>query len=609
MAAEIPIEMLHVKPKLREFFTGILPEADFNNTEEQKEANFLSRALAAYAVHKLAGCSLPEAAASVIDGGGDGGIDAFYFSPATQILWVVQSKFISNGRSEPELKEVNTFQVGLNFLLKGDFQAFTSNKAWQRLIPDLEHIFKQVSQVRPVLVYSGIKRISEDRLLVLESLESEFNSGGDDYVEVQTCNLTTIHDWLLDADLEMGVPDVDLTILNPSLVQEPYETILGLIPLRDIFELYRQYGKALVEANIRYYKGQTEVNKEICQTIENEPEVFFYLNNGITAYCKEFKVFNLDRKNDQRKRVTVLGLSIVNGAQTLGSIEEYFKEAPDAQPGGSVFIKVISLEKSEDERQFADRITRSTNFQNKIGSRDFVALDEQQERIASQLKLSNIIYHYKDGVGIPVPDEENFLLQEATTALACLAKSSDSHDFCARIVTDVCSLWSMDEIYPSEPLLKSRYSRVFRSDRSARTVWRAVQVQRLVVKAMQTLEQGESGLRQVFFEYSRWIILNVIFIQLKLEQGNDLSLTSDEIDTILQSTIDFAEALWNTCRSEGYLTDQVLADGTVELQASHDLESVFGDPLHCQKLRAALLKALNQLPVLLSSNQQSEVAV
>ena len=599
MTTETPIEILYLPTKLHELFDGKLPELSSRNTPEQQERNFLSRSLAAYAIYKLSGCSLDEAVASVVDGGGDGGIDALYFSPATQILWVVQAKYIANGRGEPELKDVNTFHTGLDFLLNGNFQAFSQNEVWQALIPKLEHIFDRTVQVRPVLVYSGINLVSEDRRIVFENLKSKFNSEDeeDNYVEFQVCNLTTIYDWLVGASSAPGISQVKLTILNPGCVGKPYKTIFGVVPIQDLATLYSQYDKALVEANVRYYKGRTEVNEQILKSIQEEPEHFFYLNNGLTAYCEKLKINHLDRLNYKRKRITAYGFSIVNGAQTLGSISDFFKGFPGTLRDGNVFVKIISLEKCVENRKFAERITRSTNFQNQIGSRDFVALDEQQERIANQLKLAEINYHYKDGVEAPVPDETNFTLQEATTALACLAKTPDCDDFCARVLSNRASLWSMDETYPFEELLRSRYSRVFRPDQSARTVWRAVQIQRLVIKAMQDSGRSESGVRKAFFENARWVLLNVLFIKLRLQQGNDLSLTAQEASTIAQSTLDFAEKLWGVCETNGYVTRQTLAGGAVEFQTPRHFRSVFSNPSDCRTLRGALLAELTQVQV------------
>lgn len=596
MTAEVPVEILQLPAKLREMFTGKLAESTSRDPEKREE-NFLSRSLAAYAIYKLSGCSLEEAAASVVDGGGDRGIDAIFYSPTTQILWVAQSKFIKNGSGEPSYKDVNEFvNDGLRNLLKGKFEVFKQNQALAKLIPELEGIFKKVAQVRPILVYSSISSITEDRRRLFEDFKKElYSDDEDDFIDFQICNLTTVHDWLVGADAGFGVQQVELKLLTPSWLKRgyPYETILGLLPLQDLADLYANHGKKLVVSNIRAYKGNTEVNARILATIENEPENFFYLNNGLTAYCARFEVHSLDRNNHESKRITAYDLSIVNGAQTLGSVAEYFKREPETVPQGNVFIKIISVLKCEDDRAFAERITRSTNFQNQIGLRDFVALDEQQQRIANHLLLSGITYHHKDDAETPDPDETNFTLSEATTASACLAKTPDCNDFCARIIADRDSLWSMDEIYPAEEVLRSRYARIFRPERSARTVWRAVQTQRLVIKVMQDSSEAESGLRSEFFNSACWIILNVIFVKLRPEQGNDLSLTEDEADAVSRRSIEFAEELWSMCEDLGYVSRRSL--GVPDMyEAPQDFRSVFSDVSECERLRKGLLARLPQ---------------
>ena len=592
--AEIPTAALQVPVKLRELFTGKIPECVSKNTEQQREANFQSRALAAYAVHRLSGCSLEDAAASVVDGGGDGGIDAFYFSTTSQTLWVVQSKYIASGRGEPELKEVNTFMQGLTFLLEGNFQAFSQNKAkaWQQIAPQLDSIFKRVVQVQPVLVYSGLSIVSEDRRFLFEDLKDKFNSEDEDYIDFQLCNLTTIHDWLVDADGRVGVPQVEITVLNPSWTRQPYETVWGLIPLRELAALYSEYGRALVTANIRYYKGRTAVNAQILQTMREEPEHFFYLNNGLTAYCDRLTVHNNDRRNIDKKRITAKGFSIVNGAQTLGSIAVFLKEASAEELKGQVSIKVISLQRCEEDRKFAERITRSTNFQNQIGSRDFVALDEQQERIANELKLSGITYHYKDDAEMPDLDEYNFDLKEATTASACLAPSEDCADLCARILSHRASLWSMGNDYPAEERLRSRYSRVFRDDRSARQVWRAVQVQRLHVRVMKAAGRTEKGVRKAFFENARWLLLNMLFVKLRPQAGDEIMLSAQEMAKVSESSQSLADSLWVVCEAKGYVTKQWLANGDVRMESPRHFRAVFSSAEDCQRLRTALLAKL-----------------
>ena len=590
MINETPIEILELPNQLRTLFTGKIPEA-ISGIEVARETNFLSRALAAYAIHRLSGCSLEDAAASVVDGGGDGGIDAIFYVPTNSTMFIVQSKYIVSGRGEPDLGEVAKFKTGLENILQGRFDAFSQNIAWKKRRSEIEIQLKQMEQIKAVLVYSGINIVSEDRLMMFEDLKRLLADDDDDYIKLEPCNLTRIHTWLIGTDIGRGIPEIELKLFKPGWLKEPYETVYGLLPLQDLAQLYEQHGKKLIVANIRAYKGETEVNEKIFGTIESEPDRFFYLNNGLTAYCDRLDVNNLDRANADSKRVTAYGLSIVNGAQTLGSIAAFFKQNPDKKPEGNVFIKVISLRKCSDDRAFAENITRSTNFQNRIGVRDFVALDESQARIANHLLLSEIFYHYKDAADTPVPDEHNFTLAEATTALACLAKKPDCGDFCRRILADRASLWSMDEMASGGDPMPSIYSRVFGADRSARTVWRAVQVQRAVIKVMQDNGKAEKGVRKAFFENARWVVLNVIFVKLLLEQGNDLQLTDAERERVSQSAIEFAEELWTVCKEKGYVSWKLL--GNTELYNSvRHFKSVFSDANDCDRLRNGLLARL-----------------
>lgn len=584
MIVETPIEITHVPGRLRQDFTGKIPEAT-TGTAGEREANFLSRALAAFAVKKLAGCTLDEAAGAIVDGGGDGGIDAIWYSAASHKLWLAQSKFIRDGRGEPALGDVAKFKTGLENLLQGNFSAFATNSAWKALIPKLHAIFNDGAlEVRAVLVYSGTATVSEDRRRMFDDLRTRF-SPGRDYLQIQTCNLTTIHDWITGADQGPGVPEVDLKLLKPGWLNDPYETIYGLIPLAEIAALYRNCGPQLVAANIRAYKGRTEVNEHIALSVREEPQHFLYLNNGLTAYCERLEVNNLDRANAEAKRIRAFGFSIVNGAQTLGSIASVVPSSPEPPPAGYVFLKVISLERCEDDVGFAERITRSTNFQNQIGDRDFVALDEQQERIANQLVLSGVAYHYKEGEDTPTPDPTNFTLDEATTACALMANGPDC-DFCARVLSNRRSFWSFDQVFPAGDLYRSRYAKVFRPDLSARAIWRAVQAQRIVKDALKT---SEAGVRKDFFENGRWLILSVIFLRLKPQLGDDLTLTAHGETTLTQAAQDYAERLWTVCQAQGFVSSR--AGGGWEVP--RHFRSVFSTADDCRLLRGALLANLD----------------
>jgi hypothetical protein len=578
---EIPIELNHVPGRLRTDFTTRLPEAT-SGSQVEREVNFLSRALAAFAVYKLAGCTLDEAATAVVDGGGDGGIDAIFYSTSTQILWVVQAKYHQNGRGEPALGDVAKFKTGLENLLQGNYTAFANNSSWQRVLPQIQGVlgYNGGLQVRAVLVYSGINLVSEDRLRMFEDLRTRF-SADSDYLQWQSCNLSTIHDWLVGADQSPGVSEVELQLLKPGWVTQPYETVYGLMPLSNLAALFRLHGRRLIAANIRAFKGDTEVNEQIATTVRDEPHHFFYLNNGLTAYCDRLEVYSTDRADTEQKRLRAFGFSIVNGAQTLGVITN----AGVTMPTGNVFVKVISLERCLEEREFAERITRSTNFQNQIGPRDFVALDEQQERLAQQLVLEGVIYHYKEGADTPPTDAHNFTLEEATDACATLVNGSDC-EFCARLQTNRRSFWSFEEVYPATlGPYRSRYARVFRPELSARTVWRAVQTLRLVKEALKTTETGS---RKDFFDTCRWLVLDIVFSRLHPERGNQLLLTPAEQQDVSTKAVSFAEELWNAA-----LVQRLAVVVPGGYQAPRHFRSVFSSATDCQSLRNAAMARIN----------------
>lgn len=583
MITERPIEIGHLPPHLRKLFTGKISEAT-SGTAESREANFLSRALAAYALHILVPCTVDVAAQCVVDGVGDGGIDAIHYSPSSHVLWVVQSKHHQDGLGEPDLGSVSKFKNGLESLLQGKYDAFEQNQAWKNQLPTLRQAFDDsLLRVRALLVYTGIHQISDDRIRIFEDLRNRF-SADCDYLEFKFCNLQVIHDWIVGAHLSSGVQELKFTLLEPGWVKEPYETVYGLLPLTELAQLYKEHGKKLITTNIRGYKGDTDVNEEIAKTAKDEPAHFFYLNNGLTAYCERFVVANQDRANAQKKRITAFGISIVNGAQTSGSIASCVDPAATTPAPGNVFIKVISLEKCQTKGAFAKRITHSTNFQNQIGSRDFAALDEQQVRISNQLLPAGISYHYKDSEDTPASDSSNFTLEEATTACASLVQTGDG-DFCARILANRKSLWSLEEVYPANDLYRSRYSKVFRPDRSARTVWRAVQVQRVTIQALKT---NEGGIRKAFFENCRWLILNVLLLKLRSEQGEAVTLSAEELNSIPATALDYAEKLWTICQAKGFVT----SSPNEGWKSERHFRSIFSTPGDCALLRSALLAML-----------------
>jgi hypothetical protein len=303
-----------------------------------------------------------------------------------------------------------------------------------------------------------------------------------------------------------------------------------------------------------------------------------------------------DRANTEKKKITARGFSIVNGAQTIGTIH-----AAKAGGDGFVFLKIISLEKCEEEAAFARRITESTNFQNQISPRDFVALDEQHERIALQLKVDGIHYHFKEADDVPDLDGTNFTLDEAATALACLERDNDC-DLCAMLLSNRKVLWSTEPVYPKDKPQESLCERMFRRERSARTVWRAVQLRRIVIERLNG-ERPAAGARREFYENARWLVLNMLFLREHLEQGETLALTNEEKARAAAQSLEIANAIWATAQEAGFVS------ATEPYTSPRHFKSVFCSAADCQKLKAGAMKKLNEKPTGTASGGMEEAKV
>ena len=107
------------------------------------------------------------------------------------------------------------------------------------------------------------------------------------------------------------------------------------------------------------------VNKSIKSTIYSDRyRDFFFYHNGITAICDKMELNN--------SNLTLKGLSIVNGCQSLNTIlacSERVKEIDDTY----ILFRFYEIP----QRDRADKITISTNFQTAVKPRDLRSNDRR----------------------------------------------------------------------------------------------------------------------------------------------------------------------------------------------------------------------------------------
>jgi hypothetical protein len=149
-----------------------------------------------------------------------------------------------------------------------------------------------------------------------------------------------------------------------------YESFLCAVPGSVLADLYDRYGSRLLEGNVRsFLSAKTQVNKNIRNTVMNEPQRFFAYNNGITATATGIRV----AEEPPHCFITYLkDLQIVNGGQTTASLfTTRRKEGADLN---GIFVQVkLSIVTPEMAAELIPLISRYANTQNKVSEADLFA--------------------------------------------------------------------------------------------------------------------------------------------------------------------------------------------------------------------------------------------
>lgn len=471
-------------------YLGMLPNRLPNRTLEVQRKDQFSRAIAAFAIQKLSGCSETEAVAAIVDCGDDNGIDAIYYDRWQNILWLLQSKY----GNAPDRASNLTFCNGISDLLAERYDRFYesgSNPEFDRVQADVETALANAStKVVAGVSYLG-NPLGAHAISDLNQLKTNKNEAKEwfDWCDI---GLPKLHDWLA-AEQATTSLEVELTLEQWNHFNEPHRAVYGLVNITQLNSLYQQYGNALFQKNIRHFLGNKQVNTAIAETIQRQPDELFYLNNGLTVICSHF-----DYAGDRRDQATftIESFSVVNGAQTVGSIG-LAAQAGELPPNGRVLVTILEIGDDENAIELGKLITRARNTQNAIHRNDFAALDPNQERLRQELAISDVMYIYRPSAEPENDGQDQFSLDDATRALAC---------FLGDTQTIVTAKKEISLVYDGAG---DFYPRLFHNALTGAQLYRRVQIYRYADQLFDNAENTEVGRRQMFFRHGRLFVLHI----------------------------------------------------------------------------------------------------
>jgi hypothetical protein len=535
------IQLNQIQSRILEKYDG---KVDVSDAADPDMA-LRTRGLAAWVVEELSGCTEAQAAHSVVDGFRDNGLDAIHVDDANSVVYLVQSKWSSNGSGSTAVGDIHKFIQGFRDLVNAEFDRF--NEKVRAKQGDLEKALNDPNVTfMLVLAHTGTSPLAAEGRLVIDGLLSDVND------PIDTAAFESLTQAELHAFLRRGVrgaqPDLRVTLHEWGHTQDPYAAYYGQVDASAVADWFTTYRSALFDKNLREFLGRSsEVNASLLETLRSAPERFWYLNNGVTVLCERVAKAAAGSTMKKSGSFEFTGVSIVNGAQTVGCIGEAALEDPALVADARVMVRFISLENCPPD--FASEVTRGTNTQNRVERRDFVALDREQTRVKEELAIDGITYAIKSGEASPDPSAGCSIV-EATVALAC---AQSSPEMSVQAKREIGRLWvGAESVHPG-----SLYRRIFNSGTTGQAVWRAVRILRQIDKQLYVEQGKRSGRERQIGVHGNRILAHLVFqdLGIRVTEGDETAFGTAiaDVPRLVESNYVKLVSVVNTGYGSNYL--------------------------------------------------------
>jgi len=331
------------------------------------------------------------AAAALTEGGNDKKIDFIYHDVDARRIVFAQGYMSTKNNDSAPANKASDMNTACAWLLAGDVN----------LVPS--KLREIITECRQAIAQGEIDFID---LLYVHNLPESVNVSRELQTAEEYLRNNINNDRVLIKSHEFGRSKIQhLLAAQDSHIEVtdkiPFPAKLGILETGDtwnaavttisgqwVHDLYGKYGDKLYSANYRGFlgvDGRKRVNSGIRESVEKTPVDFWAFNNGITI---------LTLKLDQSKKnsVELSGISIINGAQTTGSIGSI--DASKARLGD---VKVLCRVIECSDQATIDKIVKFNNTQNVITTWDQFSNDHEQKRIGEEFAALGFNYSRKRG--------------------------------------------------------------------------------------------------------------------------------------------------------------------------------------------------------------------
>jgi AIPR protein len=265
---------------------------------------------------------------AITGGGDDKKCDVLYVDKERQLAVIAQCYISSSPRQAAPASKASDLNTAITWLLTSDLLRLP--EALKGRTDELRAAIEagEIKQLYIWYVHNlpCSKNVGDELRTVEQTAKvalAQYSNGQDIVIfseEIGEEQLTRLYTQaertvIVTAEIETTVPDAI------EVREVDWTSVITTVRGSWLYELYHTYGTDLFSANLRAYLGSREsesnINNGIKTTASEQPSNFYVYNNGITALVLDY---HLGKRSRSGRRFKIVGISIVNGAQTTGSI-------------------------------------------------------------------------------------------------------------------------------------------------------------------------------------------------------------------------------------------------------------------------------------------------
>lgn len=328
---------------------------------------------------------------SLTDGGGDKCVDFLEIDLSERRIVIAQGYFSDKAADKAPSGKAADINTAIAWIANGDTSSKTLSEVLKVRIKEARKAIKddQIDKIELLFIHNRPSHLnSKEELDTCERNAAQIFLDQEISVVCKELGLAQIEGLYQHRNSQILIKD-EIVVDGKKLGQHEtpdWDAYLFTAKGEWLRELFRNYDENLFSANYRGFLGiskRKKINSAIKSTAEKQSSDFWVFNNGITLLTT-----GLFTKG---KRSVIKGISIINGAQTTGSLGSV--EDNVSLDDVRVMCRIVVCKNPKK----IDQIVKFNNTQNKITTWDQFANDDHQKLIRTEFNSLGIDYSLKRG--------------------------------------------------------------------------------------------------------------------------------------------------------------------------------------------------------------------